>query len=186
MMVNMKILGAIIAGGQSRRFGSDKAMAVYDGRRLIDIVAEGIRAQVDATVVCGRALPGFETLDDRPVPNLGPLGGLCTALHHANLNGYDAVLSVPADVLPLPDQLVTWLAAASEGNTRATVVNGQHLLGLWPATLASHLDRHLAADNNRSLRGWIITSNAVAVDLPVAFYNINTHQDLEQLRSRVK
>jgi molybdopterin-guanine dinucleotide biosynthesis protein A len=184
MMADMKILGAIIAGGQSRRFGSDKAMAVYEGRRLIDIVAEGVRSQVDASVVCGRVLPEFETLDDRPAPDLGPLGGLCTALHHANLHGYDAVLSVAADVIPLPGQLVDWLAAASEDNTRPTIVRGQHLLGLWPATLASQLDWHLAADNNRSLRGWIIASNAVAVDIPVDFYNINTPQDFATLQSQ--
>ena len=38
------ILGAILAGGQARRFGSDKAQALYEGARLIDRVAAALAA----------------------------------------------------------------------------------------------------------------------------------------------
>jgi molybdopterin-guanine dinucleotide biosynthesis protein A len=174
----MKILGAIIAGGQSRRFGSDKALALHNNRRLIDLVAESLAPQVDTIVICGRALPGFQSLSDRPGPGLGPLGGLSAALHHANLNGYEAVLSAATDVLPLPTQLVEWLGNHSESNCRATVVAGQHLIGLWPAVLTDRLDQHLTEDNNRSLRGWIAASGALAVRISSAFHNINTRPDL--------
>ncbi|HEX5645184.1 MAG TPA: NTP transferase domain-containing protein, partial [Erythrobacter sp.] len=38
----LKLLGAIIAGGQARRFGSDKAYARYHGQRLIDLVGRAL------------------------------------------------------------------------------------------------------------------------------------------------
>ena len=50
------ILGAILAGGQARRFGSDKAQALWRGRRLIDHVADALGSQTTALVVCGRDL----------------------------------------------------------------------------------------------------------------------------------
>jgi molybdopterin-guanine dinucleotide biosynthesis protein A len=177
----MKILGAIIAGGRARRFGSDKAHALYNGRRLIDLVADSLQSQVSAMVVCGRTLPGVQTLDDRPAPDLGPLGGLCAALHHAAGHHYDAVLSVGADVVPVPLQLAEWLSAASGG---ASVVAGQHLLGLWPASLSGQLDHHLATTTDRSLRGWIAAAGATSVTVPATFANINTPEDLIRLNSR--
>jgi molybdopterin-guanine dinucleotide biosynthesis protein A len=177
----MKILGAVIAGGQARRFGSDKALSVYNGQRLIDIIGNSLRKQVDDVVVCGRPLPGWVSLADRPAPALGPLGGLCAALSYAKESGYDAVLSVAADVIPMPEELAGWLMAESKSNTRATVVKGQHLLGLWPAMFAERLDEHLATTTDRSLRGWIAECSAVAVSVPVSFANINTPQDLHDL-----
>jgi molybdopterin-guanine dinucleotide biosynthesis protein A len=53
----VKRLGAIIAGGKATRFGSDKAAALLNGRPLIEHVADGLREQVDALIVCGRAWP---------------------------------------------------------------------------------------------------------------------------------
>jgi molybdopterin-guanine dinucleotide biosynthesis protein A len=175
----MTILGAIIAGGRARRFGSDKALALYDDRRLIDIVIEGLGPQVAAMAICGRVFPGIETLEDRPTAGLGPLGGLCAALHYASANGHDAVLSVAADIVPIPLLLASWLSA----KPGPTVVKGQHLLGLWPSYLANDLDRHLATTTDRSLRGWIAASGATSVAVPAAFANINTPEDLVHLQS---
>src|SRR3546814_13659705 len=59
------ILGAIIAGGAARRFGSDKALADLGGRRLIDHAADVLRGTVGALVVCGRELAGWTCLTDR-------------------------------------------------------------------------------------------------------------------------
>ena len=132
----MKLLGAIIAGGGSRRFGGDKAAALLDGRALIDHVRAALAPQVDALVVCGRDWPGVVAVADRPAPDMGPLGGLCGALHYAATNGFDAVLTAGCDVLPVPDLRVL-------AGPVAAVVEGQRLLGFWPIALAPVLDRHL-------------------------------------------
>ena len=76
----MKILGAILAGGQSRRFGSDKAVATWHGKALLDHVADALRPSCAQLIVVGRTWPGLETIADYPAPGLGPLGGLAGAL----------------------------------------------------------------------------------------------------------
>ena len=173
----MKRLGAIIAGGQSRRFGSDKAAVLIEGKALINHVADGLRPQVDALVVVGREWPGLLSIPDHPNPQMGPLGGLCGALCYAQLGGFDAVLTTGCDTLPVADyaKLVT--------SEVPRVALGQRLSGLWPASLAGALARHLANETNWSVRHWMATCGAVEVDLGVEFHNLNRVSDLEGLRT---
>ncbi|WP_292963732.1 dihydrodipicolinate synthase family protein [Novosphingobium sp. UBA1939] len=89
------ILGAVLAGGQSSRFGSDKALAELDGRTLLARAVEALQAQCDAVVVVGREDAPVPTLPDRPRPGMGPLGGIAAALHHAAEAGYDAISAIP-------------------------------------------------------------------------------------------
>jgi molybdenum cofactor guanylyltransferase len=166
----VKLLGAIIAGGGSRRFGGDKAAALLNGRALIDHVADALRPQVDALIVCGRDLPGLDSVADRPTADMGPLGGLCAALHYAAQHKYDAVLTAGCDVLPVPD-----LRALVRPT--ATVVKNHWLFGYWPVALAPALDHHLATQSDRSMRHWIAVSGAREIDCDVAFHNLNTRDD---------
>ncbi|AJP74351.1 molybdenum cofactor guanylyltransferase [Sphingomonas hengshuiensis] len=169
----MRILGAVLAGGQSRRFGSDKAMARIGDMLLIDHVLQALAPQVDALVLCGRSWGGVDALVDRPAPGLGPLGGLNAALHHAAERGFAGVLSVPVDVFPLPPDLRERLV----GETPRTLLR-QHALGYWPVALAPLLDAQLAA-GARSIRAWIDASGASAHDdAALGLRNINTPGDL--------
>ncbi len=166
----MRLLGALIAGGESRRFAGDKAAALLDGKALIDHVADALAPQVDALVVCGRDWPGLTGVADRPSPALGPLGGLCGALHHAAAQGFDAVVTAGCDVLPVPDLrgLIGPVAA---------VVDGQRLFGFWPVTLRDRLDAHLVDQPDRSLRHWIATTGARSISYAGSFHNLNTRAD---------
>src|SRR3546814_13228733 len=104
-------LGAMIAGGAARRFGSDKALADLGGRRLIDHAADVLRGTVGALVVCGRELAGWTCLADRPHPGLGPLGGIAAALDHAHRQGFASVLTIGCDMPRVPAGLLANLAA---------------------------------------------------------------------------
>lgn len=171
----LKVLGAVLAGGQARRFGSDKAMAEIDGQALIDHVIAGLYPQVDGLVIVGREHATLPNVQDRPGPGEGPLGGLCAALFYARDNGYNAVLSMGCDTLPVPPDL----ALALVKRTRLPcVVAGQWLIGLWPTDLADALEAWLRDQSGRSIRGWMAQVNAVEVELPYAFGNINTPDDL--------
>lgn len=82
----------ILAGGKSRRFGSDKARALYDGVPVIVGVAALLRPiATDVTVVAARddayADLGLRTIGD-VVPDKGPLGGLLTALDDMDGDGW--------------------------------------------------------------------------------------------------
>lgn len=172
----MRMLGAIIAGGKATRFGSDKGAALFEGKALIEHVADGLRRQTDALVICGRTWPGLDTVTDRPAPDLGPLGGLCGALHHAATHAFDAVLTAGCDILPIPDSLAKRLG------TGPACVAGQRLLGVWPSKLASLLHRHLLSSDDRSVRNWISICQAREISLAVSWRNINTAADLDHLR----
>jgi len=168
----MTILGAILAGGNSSRFGSDKAAANMAGKPLLSHVIEAMLPQVDALVICGREWTGHVNLADHPANNLGPLGGLCAALRYAALNEYDHVLSTGCDVVPVPSNLSVILG---EGPAH---IENQPLLAVWPAALAARLERHLLSDNNRSLFGWAEACGARIAPLSAMLYNINTQDDL--------
>jgi len=174
----MRILGAIFAGGQARRFGSDKAMALLNDRPLIAHVAERLSAQAADLVICGRQWNGYVGLDDRPCPDMGPLGALCAALHHATQYGFDAVLTSGCDLPDLPIDLAACLAPPP------SLVKGQPLLGLWPSELSPLLDDYLAASDDLSMTGWRRHCSARIVEIGRAVANINTPGDLAMLRLR--
>jgi molybdenum cofactor guanylyltransferase len=166
----MRLLGAIIAGGGSRRFGGDKAAALLNGKALIECVRDGMAPQVDAVVVCGRDWPGIASVADQPAPDMGPLGGLCAALHYAAENGFDAVFTGGCDVLPVPD------LRALVGPSPAAV-KGQRLFGYWPVAFKTTLDEHLASQSDLSLRHWVTVSGARSVPSATEFHNLNTRDD---------
>lgn len=167
----MRILGAVLAGGTSTRFGSDKALALFADKPLIEHVINALLPQVETLVISGRDWPPYARVDDLPAPGLGPLSGLCGALAYARLHGFDAVLSAPCDTLGLPVDLVARLSPPP------AVASGQRSVGLWPATLASTLLARLASGGNRSLHGWVTASETREVECG-AMHNINHPDDL--------
>ncbi|APL93149.1 molybdenum cofactor guanylyltransferase [Sphingobium indicum] len=172
----MRLLGAVLAGGRSSRFGSDKALAMLDGRTLLDHAAAALGAHVETVVICGRHVPGMTGLADRPAADMGPLGGLNAALHHAAAQGYDAVLTTGCDVPVYPDGLAQ--ALIGDG---AAILKGQQLAGFWPASLAGELDAHLAEENSRAIHGWLERVGARIVERPeFVLPNINRPEDLER------
>lgn len=175
----MKILGAILAGGQARRFGSNKALALFRGEPLIAHAARTLAEQVATVVVCGGAdlLPGLPHLSDRPAPGMGPLGGLAAALFHAHTHGFDGVVSVGCDTPVLPADLVVQLRA--DGG--AAYLEAIPLIGWWPSALSPALDAFVVEDARRSLRGWAAAAGAAAIATRVPIANINTPEDLAAL-----
>jgi len=167
-----KLLGAILAGGQARRFGSDKAQALYEGARLIDRVAAALAAQCEAVVVCGREEAGFACIPDWPEAGLGPLGGLAAALRHADTHGFTHVMSAGVDVPDLPHDCAAMLAG--EG---AAIVESQPVVGLWPVAAGPALEAFLG-DGGRSLYRFADHVGARRVELPAPLMNVNRPEDL--------
>jgi molybdenum cofactor guanylyltransferase len=172
----MNILGAILAGGQSNRFGSDKAQARHNGVRLIDHVAAALSPQCLAIVVIGRDESGYTCAKDRPAANMGPLAGLAGALAYAQGKGFDHVLSVGTDTLGIPHDLCIRLQPAP------SYIAGQPIIGLWPVTALALIDQILANDGRRSMRHFTERLGARLLVVENAPANINTPEDLENFK----
>ena len=170
------ILGAILAGGRASRFGSDKAMAMLDGRPLIDHVAVALSREVDRTIVCGRAYSGLISIPDRTGSSLGPLGGIDAALRYAADNGFAKVLTAPCDTPRISKDLLTVLLAASA----PVYLSSLPVMGCWPSTLADQLDAYLDNATDLSIRRWARTIDATMLDHRAPL-NINAREDLDLL-----
>ncbi|MEH3160410.1 MAG: molybdenum cofactor guanylyltransferase [Sphingomonas taxi] len=171
------ILGAILAGGQARRFGSDKALVYVAGKRMVDRVAGQLARQCDVVILCGRQLAGFRSVPDRPAPDLGPLGGIAAALRVAADEGFAQVLTVPCDVPDVPGDLLARLGEAPAYARDCPVI------GLWPAALADRIDAFLAESDDRSLRAWARACGARATPA-LGLANINRPEDLAAFLAR--
>ena len=116
---------AILAGGQSRRMGTDKAVLEIGGLSLLERAARLALAAALPVVVVGRECPNGWPLPAVPflpdaVPGRGPLGGLHTALHHVG----GPVLALACDLPRLTADALAWLLA------QATAQSGPHGLAV--------------------------------------------------------
>lgn len=110
---NLVPLGAILAGGASRRFGSPKALAPVGGVGLAERVRAAIRAAGleprlitgDATLVAALDLP---SRTDSALGG-GPLAGIQAALRWAAAEGRPGALCVSCDLPFLEPELLRTL-----------------------------------------------------------------------------
>lgn len=167
----MKVLGAILAGGKSSRFGSDKAMAIIDGQPLIAHVARSLMAQCDAVAVVGRTQSGYHCVPDWPRPDMGPLAGLAGALHYAADAGFEYVLSAGVDNIGIPNDLRDRL------NPAPAYAIEQPVIGLWPVTAIPVIDAILNSDDRHSMMHFAEKTGARGIELPTPPTNINTLDD---------
>jgi len=171
------VLGAVLAGGRSSRFGSDKAEALWQCRRLIDHAAAALAQETDALLIVGRDDPAFDCVPDRPSAGLGPLGGLAGALMAARDRGFEAVLVCPVDVPQPPAGLRALLSPGP------ALIASQPTIGLWPTALLPDLLDFIEHDPKRSLRGFAERVGARAVEAAAPIANINRPEDLSRLSS---
>ena len=171
----MKTLGAVLAGGRSTRFGSDKALALLGRQSLLDHAIAALRQQVDAVVVVGNRSDGLATVADWPAPDMGPLGGIAGALRHADTLGFDQLLSISVDCVRLPSDLRRLLAPSP------ACLESQPVIGLWPVSARGELETLLGEDRDRSMRAFARRIGARAVTVDFVPPNINSRADLDRL-----
>ena len=169
------ILGVVLAGGKSSRFGSDKALAELAGRTLLARAVDQLSGWCEQVVIVGREFGPAPCIPDWPRPGMGPLAGIAAALHHARDADFDAVLTCAVDSLGLPQNLPDLLCPAPGYCAQ------QPVIGLWPATAAEAIEEILASEGRHSMLQFAeaIGARAVTLDPPPA--NVNTPADLAAL-----
>jgi molybdopterin-guanine dinucleotide biosynthesis protein A len=166
----MTTLGAVLAGGRSSRFGSDKALALLDGQTLLDHTLAALRPHCDAVVIVGRG-----DIADWPRPDMGPLGGIAGALRHAVDHGFDQLLTAPVDCVHLPAELRALLEPAP------AFLEMQPVIGLWPVAALPELQVTLENGSDLAVKAFARRIGARAVQSDFVPPNINRTADLDRL-----
>jgi molybdopterin-guanine dinucleotide biosynthesis protein A len=179
-------VGAILAGGRSRRMGVPKAGVPFDGRPLLAHVVAAVRAAGLTPVVMAKAdsvLPGTDAERwDEPAAPRHPLAGVAAALGRAGA----PVVVVPVDLPRVPAALLAHLAARPESLVVVEGAGRLHpLLGRFAPEHAAALGR-AAADGApvvrtvRALGAATVADDALARfgDATAFLLNVNRPEDL--------
>lgn len=205
MSGRLDVTGVVLAGGLSRRMGGgDKGLLELGGRPMLTHVVCRLRPQVGAMVVNANGDPKrFASLDLPVVPDtidgfVGPLAGVLAGMlwSAANTPAARWVVTAAGDAPLLPSDLVERLIQAVENRPDAIALaqsNGElhPVIGLWPVALAEDLEEQLR-NGVRKVLHWTKRHGTASVPFPPArvcgldidpFFNANTPQELDQLRT---
>ena len=172
------ILGVVLAGGLSSRFGSDKALAALDGQTLLARAVEALSAFCSTVVIAGRTEGPATCIPDWPRPHMGPLGGIAAGLIHAQGNGFASVLSCGVDSVDLPAGLLDELTPPS------AYLATQPVVGHWKTEAADAVKALLQSEGRHSMLAFAKSVDARAVTAASTPANINTPADLAALEHR--
>jgi molybdopterin-guanine dinucleotide biosynthesis protein A len=139
-------LGVILAGGSSRRMGTDKALLELGGASFVSWVVSAMKESCEDIVISGRpdGWLGMKGTLDESTDRRGPLAGLATvARSHAG----QRLLVVGVDQPWVRAETLRRLAEMGDGLAVVPVDDGvrQTLCALYPAGLADLIDEELAA-----------------------------------------
>ena len=166
------ILGVVLAGGGSTRFGSDKALAELGGHTLLARAFDTLTGFCELVVIAGRERGPGHCIPDWPQPNRGPLAGIAAGLHLARDEGYDSVLTCGVDSVGLPENLLELLSPAP------AYLESQPVVGHWPAGTVDAIETLLLAEGKHSMLAFAEAIGATAVRFSAKPANINTLADL--------
>ena len=194
------VLGVVIAGGRSVRFGGEKAVAVLGGQPLLLWAVRRLQRSCPAVAVNARPgteaealaqAEGLPVLHDAPGDPAGPLSGVKAGLAWAQGLGAAAIAVSPCDVPLLPDDLFTRLISAANGGAAiAETSDGrrQSLCAVWPVSALAKVTTALTGGAHPPT--WLMLESIGAMPVhfqsPEAFANINTRADLAAIAGRLE
>lgn len=178
------VTGLILAGGRSRRFGTDKALARLDGLPLVAHVHAALAPLCTEVLIAtgptARAYPVPARIVLDTVADGGPLAGLLAGL---DAMATDWLLVVAAD-LPFvtSDELRSLVAGAGPSVDAVVAVDArggrQPVCALYHRRVAAPARRQ-AARGQMALRPWLRTVEVREVALSAAaLRNVNRPEDL--------
>ncbi len=121
-----RIYGVVLAGGQSRRMGTDKAMLRLCGQSLLARSVALLEASGCTTVVVSGQpdlYPEFLCFADA-YPDLGPVGGIVSILNAmVEIPGGAAVVVIPVDVPWLTPSIIQKLLLMAGGDSGCMIAD---------------------------------------------------------------
>lgn len=181
------ILGAVLAGGRSSRFGSDKGLALLRGERLLDRAVDTLRAVCGGVIVVS-SRPEHEVEGALRIPDLrqdhGPLGGIEAALVHARNAGASAVFVLACD-LPTVDASMVRSVVEGMGDASAAAPMRDGPPGFEPLCAVYRVScgdvaAGLLDDGVRGAHALFerVGGRTIVMEEPSTLVNVNTPADL--------
>ena len=95
------ILGVVLAGGKSERFGEDKIEAILGNKTLIEHTLDKIKFKFKEVIVISKKtkIKDYKIVNDCIKGGLGPLVGVLSAMKWAQKNNqsYEWIVTFPCD-----------------------------------------------------------------------------------------
>lgn len=174
-----EVAGVLLVGGASRRFGSPKALAVYEGETL---ATRGHRVLLEAfgrVLVVGKEADGLELpfpLVDDASDVRAPIVGVAAALREA---AAEVCVVLPTDMPSVTPALLRSLAAAADGVDAAVPQTGP-LPGAYRRTALHVLEERVAA-GELALHGALAALRTRVVECDeTLLVNVNTLTQIKE------
>ena len=191
--MNTEIEGVILAGGESKRMGTNKSLIELHNKPLIEHVYDRLIEQVsDVSINTNQPIKIFPKniqFQDRILNNPGPLAGIQAGLFYAKQNW---VQFCPNDCPFLPINLVEKLSFCIKDKGPTIILPSlfdrlEPVFMLCHRSLLKNLDKFISS-GERKMELWIRENNYKAVNFsdPKAFVNINTHSELSNIEKENK
>lgn len=200
-MDHNNILGTVLAGGKSQRFGEDKSQVKLGDKLLIDYILSEVIEEFKEILVVSNSLIDFRKSEKITViedikKNLGPLGGVLTAMKWIKDNNkdYKWISTFPADTPFFKRSILqkflqdiqpeeSKLFFIKSNNTR------HNIFGIWSIDLMDKLEEDLNK-GERKVELWANSIGVKTINIEFQnedpFFNINTKEDLKKAKDRLK
>ena len=200
-MDHSNILGTVLAGGKSQRFGEDKSQVMLEGKLLIDYILSEISSEFREILVVSNNKIDFKNSEKISIiedfkKGLGPLGGVLSAMKWVKENNknYEWVSTFPADTPFFKKEILQKFYKEIEiEKSRLFFIKSNktrhNIFGLWSIDLLDKLEEDLNR-GDRKVELWANSIGVKVIDMDFKnidpFFNINTKQDLEKAKEKLK
>ena len=194
-MDHNKILGVVLAGGKSKRFGEDKSQVKLHGKILIDYILSVIMDQFNEILVVTnnpiRFKDSSKILTTKDIEEgLGPLGGILTAMKWIKdqKKDYEWISTFPSDTPFFTNkELKIFYKNIDIKKSKLFFIKNKetrhNIFGLWSLDLLKKLETDLQK-GERKVEVWADTVGVETINIEYEkrdpFFNINTKEDLEK------
>jgi len=190
------ILGAILAGGQSKRMGKDKLFLELNNKKLIEHTIDKVKKYLKEVIIVTSQENEFfsknnlTTVKDCIKGQLGPLAGILTAMKWAkeNLTNCSWIATFPCDTPFFPESIIENFIQESKKRESLILCASSHgrkhnIFGLWSLDLYDKLREDLINAKIRKVQDWTEKNKIKNLEFKFKdydpFFNINTLEDLK-------
>ena len=200
-MSENNVLPVILAGGKSRRFGADKAVAKLGDKSLIDYTINKLEPKFDEILVITNnpiqvSKNNIFFIKDTLAGQLGPLVGILSAMEWVKNNdkNYEWIISFPCDTPFFEEKIIDKVINSQKSSDKKLLFlksgNKRHnIFGLWSIELMEQL-RNDINQGARKVEEWANKIGTEIVEInsesDKSFLNINTKLDLEEAQKKLK